>query len=397
MKVTRPLNKQPSKLREFIEAASDLDENQKRIILESATVGDADKALTRFGGRRASELIKAFINKVEERQERPLTQTINAKTPIATGRSGFVTLAFFHGGLYQLLRSGVWMQVLAGAYSEETYSHRASFYYTAQALMAVRGAAHARAETGTAGVSRMRRDLGISIFESRVKSDVVAAMVREKDKARSTSSLLWRLPCDGSCDCVVYLLCDYTPSSAVSVFDVITLVVDAETSRFLERYVARDVDGDAKKRRDAKRGVMRKIRTFAADFAASAFDSFEIQLERSKRSLDTSDASGNARKYTDLAHVRREAMKRPWRVLVPDIGLLYCFPGVKGVKGVKGEDKGHADKIAEKIATKTAELLVEKAGIPESRRTDAKTKVRELLVGTAWWERWFGVSQKATV
>ena len=368
MKVTRPLNKQPSKLREFIEAASDLDENQKRLILESATVGDADKALTRFGGRRASELIKAFINKVEEMQERPLTQTINAKTPIATGRSGFVTLAFFHGGLYQLLRSGVWIRVLAGAYGEETYSHRASFYYTAQALMEVRGASRIAAEsTSAAGVGRMRRDLGISIFESKVKSDVVAAMMREKDKARSTSSLLWRLPCDGACDCIVYLCCDYTPSSAVSVFDVITLVVDAETSRFLERYVARDATtsrpGTGVGPREAMRGVMRKIRTFAADFAVSKFDSFEIKLERSRRSLDTAerpDAARASKPYKELGHatIRRPGLKEDWSVLVPEIGLLYCFPVVEG-------------KTTDAIAKRAASSLVEKAGIPSRQRENA--------------------------
>ena len=393
MRVTRPLNKQPSKLREFIEA-SELDENQKRIMLESSTVEEADKALLeyekqkmRFGGK-AEELIKEFINKMEERQERPKTQKINKLTPIATGRAGFITLAFFGGGLYQILSGGAWIRVLAGAYGDEAYSHAAGFYYTAQTLMVLRGAAH---ETGQDGRQmgrpmgrRMRRDLGISIFESRVKSDVVAAMMHEKDKARSVSRLLWRLPCDAPCGSIVYLCCDDAPlkrgtarSSAIAVIDVLTLVVDAETSRLLERHVARDVDVKGTKddggveRRKKRKGVLNEIKRFAAavrDDNDTIVGNFEIEHKRSDRSLDTEAFSPKFKPHIVQNHMK----SLTWRVFVPEIGLLWCFPP-KLRKG--DETKTTKTKIAEDVARS----LVETAGIRIKHEEDVREAIKARL------------------
>jgi hypothetical protein len=408
MRVTRPLNKQPSKLREFIEASELLDETEKRIMLESSTVEEADKALleyanqkTRFGGK-ADELIKEFINEIEERQERPKTQKINPHTPIATGRAGFITLAFFGGGLYQILSGGTWIRVLAGAYGDEAYSHAAGFYYTAQTLMVLRGAAHETSQDGRPMGRRMgrrmRRDLGISIFESRVKSDVVAAMMHEKDKARSVSRLLWRLPCDAPCGSIVYLCCDDAPlkrgtarSSAIAVIDVLTLVVDAETSRLLERHVARDVEvtkDDGVNRRKKRKGVLNEIKRFAAavrDGNDTIVGNFEIELKRSDRSLNTNlMASEKFKKYEP--HIWQEMVARQnWTVFVPEIGLLWCFP-----RKLRRDDDTKT-----KIAEDVARSLVETAGIhtthtvvcdvikrklsscgPSAKRVTPKTKAR---------------------
>jgi hypothetical protein len=391
MKVTRLLNKQPSKLREFIEA-SELDENQKRIMLESSTVEEADKALLeyenqkmRFGGK-ADELIKEFINEIEERQERPKTQKINKLTPIATGRAGFITLAFFGGGLYQILSGGTWIRVLAGAYGDEAYSHAAGFYYTAQTLMVLRGAAHETSQDGRQDGRqmgrpmgrRMRRDLGISIFESRVKSDVVAAMMHEKDKARSVSRLLWRLPCDAPCGSIVYLCCDDAPlkrgtarSSAIAVIDVLTLVVDAETSRLLERHVARDFevtkDDGGVERRKKRKGVLNEIKRFAAAVRDDNVGDFEIELKRSDRSLDTKTLSPKFKPHIVQNHMK--GLTR-WRVFVPEIGLLWCFP-----RKLRKDDETRRNKIAEEVARS----LVETAGIRIKHEDDARNEIKARL------------------
>jgi hypothetical protein len=137
--------------------------------------------------------------------------------------------------------------------------------------------------------------------------------------------------------------------------------------------VARDFevtkDDGGVERRKKRKGVLNKIKRFAAAVRDDndTIRGFEIELTRSDRSLDTKTPSPKFKPHIVQNHM--SSLTR-WRVFVPEIGLLWCFPLRKS-----REDETRRKKIAEEVARS----LVETAGIRIEHEDDARNEIKARL------------------
>jgi hypothetical protein len=244
MRMTLPISTQASAFRGHVESLQRdgrVSDSGARAILGSATVSDAQARFrTGFGARPGAELTTAsavvldYVRRVEEINETPpfarlqREEQIADNTPIATTPAGRVELAVYQGGMYHLLGAGRWVRVLAGRYGDEGPSGPEDLHYTARKVYSTSGA------FGDSKRLR-RRGLGITLFESSVSAETMSKLLVEKDKVGRGTAVLWRLPCEGTCDSVVYV-CATTVDRARSVM---TLVVDRALSRVLEMHASR--------------------------------------------------------------------------------------------------------------------------------------------------------------
>ena len=350
---TNELSRQKTDFTRLVEN-SPLTNAQRRALLNSRTVSEAQQALTlldasasskdasasskdaSFGTKTAKQLVFEIVQKMEKKQEIPPDLRINDakdiddETPIVTTPTGFVDLAFHSGGLYRILGSddarntGRWVRVLAGRYGEERDAELTSIYYQAQMLYAVSGmlASFDRDDKKSRNhlhmpgvevraVRHKRAKLGITILHTRgARAEDVWRIQVESERVMRTSSSLWRLPCEGTCDSVVYVCCDRKRHDTA---DVVTLVLDSELGKVLEKLFAESA-GPRKPRAIIKRLL-----------SMHRADPSETELEVTyKRKRDHYDI------VRSLDKKRPDAVSRGEKdvtvtVHAPELRLLHCF------------------------------------------------------------------------
>ena len=326
-------------------------------IRRSATLGDARKRAARreagFGATDddATALVRSFVKYVEEKLEIPKgdrladATPIDDSTPIESNPSGFVDLAFREGGLYQLLDQtrdrGKWVRVLAGTYGVEEYYAPFAFTYSARAVYTESGAnstfkdatltdkpsknVHKGDVAYLQSISKMTRkrpSLGITVLDTRgANASVVGAMRVLAERARAasgSSSALWRLPCEptsgaSTCGSVVYVCCDFSDHDrAKKHWDIVTLVLDAELGRVLEKHV------------DSRFGHgERNAREIIADLR-SAWDTVP-QIKFEYKHIEPLVAQ----RHSDVKEQKEKRAKREKKEQVtvdaPELRLLHCF------------------------------------------------------------------------
>jgi hypothetical protein len=345
--ITRELSaRQPSSLSNLV---SGLDAKTRMALSRSRTVGDAQQAYdsdSSFGGS-IKQVIFDLVKETEKRQEIPKNsrlqsaEQIDDDTPIESNPSGFVDLAFREGGLYQLLDQtldrGKWVRVLAGTYGVEEYYAPFAFTYSARAVYTESGASATFTDKRSKNVhkgnaaylqliskmTRKRPSLGITVLDTRgANASVVGAMRVLAERARAasgSSSALWRLPCEATsgastCGSVVYVCCDFSEHDrAKKHWDVVTLVLDAELGRVLEKHVdSRFGHGER-----SAREIIVDLRSAWDTVPQIKFAYEHVQPWVAQRHSDVKEEKEkNAKRKTRTEKVTVDA---------PELRLLHCF------------------------------------------------------------------------
>lgn len=343
--ITRGLSaRQPSSLSNLV---SGLDARTRMALSRSRTVGDAQQAYNSSFGGRIKDVILDLVKETEKRQEIPKNsrlqsaEQIDDDTPIESNPSGFVDLAFREGGLYQLLDQtrdrGKWVRVLAGTYGVEEYYAPFAFTYSARAVYTESGASATFKDKRSKNVhkgdvaylqsiskmTRKRRSLGITVLDTRgANASVVGAMRVLAERARAasgSSSTLWRLPCEATsgastCGSVVYVCCDFSEHDrAKKHWDVVTLVLDAELGRVLEKHVDNRFGHGERSARE----IIADLRSAWDTVPQIKFEYEHVQPLVAQRHSDVKEHKGKKAK----PETRTEKVK----VDAPELSLLHCF------------------------------------------------------------------------
>jgi hypothetical protein len=353
--VLKQLSRQPSALLRHIDehVASNPGKTEIALVADdirrSATLGDARKRAARRAsfGVDAEAMVRKFVEHVEQKLEIPKgdrladTTPIDDSTPIESNPSGFVDLAFREGGLYQLLDQtrdrGKWVRVLAGTYGVEEYYAPFAFTYSARAVYTESGANATFKDkpSGTVHIgnvaylqsiskmTRKRRSLGITVLDTRgANASVVGAMRVLAERARAasgSSSALWRLPCEATsgastCGSVVYVCCDFSEHDrAKKHWDVVTLVLDAELGRVLEKHV----DGRFGHEERSARQIIAELRSAWDTVPQIKFEYQHVKPLVAQRHSDVKEQKGKKAK--------RETRTEEVTVDAPELRLLHCF------------------------------------------------------------------------
>jgi hypothetical protein len=171
-------------------------------------------------------------------------------------------------------------------------------------------------------MTRKRPSLGITVLDTRgANASVVGAMRVLAERARAasgSSSALWRLPCEptsgaSTCGSVVYVCCDFSDHDrAKKHWDIVTLVLDAELGRVLEKHV------------DSRFGHgERNAREIIADLR-SAWDTVP-QIKFEYKHIEPLVAQ----RHSDVKEQKEKRAKREKKEQVtvdaPELRLLHCF------------------------------------------------------------------------
>jgi hypothetical protein len=145
-------------------------------------------------------------------------------------------------------------------------------------------------------------------------------VLAERARAASgSSSALWRLPCEptsgaSTCGSVVYVCCDFSEHDrAKKRWDVVTLVLDAELGRVLEKHVNNRFGHGERNARE----IIADLRSAWDTVPQIEFAYEHVKPLVAQRHSDVKEQKGKKAK--------RETMTKKVTVDAPELRLLHCF------------------------------------------------------------------------